>query len=236
MKNECKVELIEGLKESARGESNNSFSCDGDEKGLLQQKEKLDRLFSLYKKELEQNIDVTNNFPIAFKYVRELLHEFQFLLKYSLEERFTSLITTKIIYTGNTIVSYNEKSSKEILENKKLRNLVCKQVIDFTVLKSCLLKELKEDYFIHSVFTRNMLRWNGTHTDLVEVVQFLQETKIISKENGTLTLKEAILAFSRLFDLKITSIYSKIGKQRQRRQGKSTKVYQIWTSYQQKKN
>jgi hypothetical protein len=235
MKNECKVELIEGLKQSATGGNYVSFSG-GEEKSLLQQKEKLDRLFILYKQELEQNINVTNNFPIAFRYVKEVQHEFQYLLKYSLDEKFTSLLAYRTIYTGNTLLTFNNKGLTVTPESQKLKYLVCKQIIDFTILKSCLLKELKDDYFTQSVFTRNMLRWNGTHTDLVEVVQFLQETKIIYKENGTLTLKEAILAFSRLFDLKITSIYSKIGKQRQRRQGKSTKVYQIWTTYQQNKN
>ncbi len=230
MKNDCKAELIEGLKEI----HNNSFSHKGNEKSLLQQKEKLDRLFAMYKQELEQNIDVVKNFPLAFKYVREVQHEFQCLLKYSLEERFTSLLLTRTIYTGITLVSYSEKL-KEIPECRKLKCMVCKQVIDFIVLKSCLLKELKDDYFIHSVLVRNMLRWNGTKIEFLEMVRFLQETKIISKDDGVLTLKEAVHAISDIFNININDIYSKLGKQRQRKHGHGNIWSQILTTYQQKK-
>lgn len=235
MKNECKSELIEGLKDSVDGGNNILFTTSEDNKSLLQQKEKLDRLFSMYKQELEQNINVTNNFPIAFRHVREVQHEFQCLLKYSLEERCTNLLITKTIYIRNTKLTYNEKGLREYTECQKLKCSVCEQIIDFIVLKSCLLKELKDEYFKQPISLRNKIKWNGTKIEFLEMVQFLQEAKIISKDNGTLTFKEAVYAISSIFNININDIYSKLGKQRQRKNGHGTIWYQILTTYQQNK-
>ncbi len=232
MKNECKTELIEEL---LKYNNMTSGICEAGE-SLLQQEEKLDRLFSLFKEEMRNNIFLINNFPGAFKYVREVQHEFFCLLKYSLIKNSQGKFLKKKPFVTSIPVLYNSKFTEREYEEIKMRYSVCKQAIDYIVFKSCLLKELKSDYFTLPIVSGNKLKWNGSQTDLIEIIQFLYYTKLISKENGTLTLKEAISLFSRLFGLKITSIYSKTGKQRQRRQGKSTKIYQIWANYQQNKN
>ena len=122
-----------------------------------------------------------------------------------------------------------------MFEEEKQKYHVCRQVIDFTFIKSDLLKELRESYFTHPVLIKNTINWNGTQTEFIEIVEFLQETKIITKDDGILTLKEAIYAISPVFNLKIKDIYSKRSKQKQRRQGRGTKMYQIWMNYQQNK-
>jgi len=229
MKNESKKEFINELKKY----NNVSVTSGEVEESLLQQEKKLDRLFYLFKEEMEQNINLTNNFPEAFKYVREVQHEFYCLLKYSMKKSNSGLFLKRTAFITSIPAVHDRKFTIKEYEEIKMKYSVCKQTIDFIVFKSCLLKELKGDYFTLSVVSGNQFRWSGSQTDLIEIIQFLFYTKLIFKENGTLTLKEAILVFSGLFNMKISSIYSKIGKQRQRRQGKSTKVYQIWTTYQQ---
>ena len=99
MKNDCKNELLTEL----RLVEKNTIILTGIEQSLLQQKETLNRLFSLYKLEIEHNINITDNFPIAYKYIKEVQHEFQCLLKYSMEERFTTI----------TLLRYNDYGLKK---------------------------------------------------------------------------------------------------------------------------
>ncbi len=231
MKNECKVTLIEGLKESNKV----SLTAGEDIRSLLQQEKKLDRLFSLFKEEMDENINVSNNFPLAYKYVREVQHEFFCLIKYSLRKDHYGILLKRNIVTGRNHMLFHKKYTTEDYEKIKLRFSVCKQAIDYIVFKSCVLKELKNDYFILPSVTRNMLRWNGTKIEFLEMVQFLQETKTISKDDGVLTLKEAVHSISGIFNININDIYSKLGRQRQRKHGHGTMWSQILTIYQQNK-
>ena len=73
-------------------------------------------------------------------------------------------------------------------------------------LKSEIMKDTKDKSVI-------MLTWNGTDSDLIELVAALMAAGAISSRNGDkLTVISVIRAFEDMFHLKINSLYTKRGK------------------------
>lgn len=73
-------------------------------------------------------------------------------------------------------------------------------------LKSEIMKDTKDKSVI-------MLTWNGTDSDLIELVAALMAAGTISSRNGDkLTVISVIRAFEDMFHLKINALYTKRGK------------------------
>ena len=73
-------------------------------------------------------------------------------------------------------------------------------------LKSEIMKDTKDKSVI-------MLTWNGTDSDLIELVAALMAAGAISSKNGgKLTVISVIRAFEDMFHLKINALYTKRGK------------------------
>ncbi len=73
-------------------------------------------------------------------------------------------------------------------------------------LKSEIMKDTKDKSVI-------MLTWNGTDSDLIELVAALMAAGAISSRNGDkLTVISVIRAFEDMFHLKINALYTKRGK------------------------
>ena len=73
-------------------------------------------------------------------------------------------------------------------------------------LKSEIMKDTKDKSVI-------MLTWNGTDSDLIELVAALMAADAISSRNGDkLTVISVIRAFEDMFHLKINALYTKRGK------------------------
>lgn len=73
-------------------------------------------------------------------------------------------------------------------------------------LKSEIMKDTKDKSVI-------MLTWNGTDSDLIELVAALMAADAISSRNGDkLTVISVIRAFEDIFHLKINALYTKRGK------------------------
>ncbi len=74
-------------------------------------------------------------------------------------------------------------------------------------LKSEIMKDTKDKSVI-------MLTWNGTDSDLIELVAALMAAGAISSKNGgKLTVISVIRAFEDMFHLKINALYTKRGKE-----------------------
>ena len=73
-------------------------------------------------------------------------------------------------------------------------------------LKSEIMKDTKDKSVV-------MLTWNGTDSDLIELVAALMAAGAISSKNGgKLTVISVIRAFEDMFHLKINALYTKRGK------------------------
>ena len=92
-------------------------------------------------------------------------------------------------------------------------------------LKSEIMKDTKDKSVI-------MLTWNGTDSDLIELVAALMAAGAISSKNGgKLTVISVIRAFEDMFHLKINALYTKRGKLFDRCTDTTPFIYSLRVSY-----
>lgn len=102
------------------------------------------------------------------------------------------------VFIGKAL-SFLDTEIEMVKELFKLGNIIPE-------LKSEIMKDTKDKSVI-------MLTWNGTDSDLIELVAALMAAGAISSKNGgKLTVISVIRAFEDMFHLKINALYTKRGK------------------------
>ncbi len=174
-------------------------------------------LFNLFASYLEGMVQVAEELPAAYDNFVTLLGELPQNESQILKLR--RLNYTKIELTSMQIVSEQMLDKRHVLydvfigkalslldteiemvkELFKLGNIIPE-------LKSEIMKDTKDKSVI-------MLTWNGTDSDLIELVAALMAAGAISSKNGgKLTVISVIRAFEDMFHLKINALYTKRGK------------------------
>ena len=174
-------------------------------------------LFNLFASYLEGMVQVAEELPAAYDNVVTLLGGLPQSENLILKLR--RLNYTKIELVSMQIASEQMLEKRHILydvfigkalslldteiemvkELFKLRNIIPE-------LKSEIMKDTKDKSVI-------MLTWNGTDSDLIELVAALMAAGAISSKNGgKLTVISVIRAFEDMFHLKINALYTKRGK------------------------
>ena len=174
-------------------------------------------LFNLFASYLEGMVQVAEELPAAYDNFVTLLGELPQSENLILKLR--RLNYTKIELVSMQIASEQMLEKRHILydvfigkalslldteiemvkELFKLGNIIPE-------LKSEIMKDTKDKSVI-------MLTWNGTDSDLIELVAALMAAGAISSKNGgKLTVISVIRAFEDMFHLKINALYTKRGK------------------------
>ena len=174
-------------------------------------------LFNLFASYLEGMVQVAEELPAAYDNFVTLLGGLPQIEKLILKLR--RLNYTKIELVSMQIASEQMLEKRHILydvfigkalslldteiemvkELFKLGNIIPE-------LKSEIMKDTKDKSVI-------MLTWNGTDSDLIELVAALMAAGAISSKNGgKLTVISVIRAFEDMFHLKINALYTKRGK------------------------
>lgn len=174
-------------------------------------------LFNLFSSYLEGTVQVAEELPAAYDNFVTLLgvlpqNENQIL-------KLRRLNYTKIELASIQIASEQMLEKRHVLYDvfisKALSLLnaeieMVKELFRYGNIISELKSEIIKDAENKSVV---MLTWNGTDSDLIELVAALMAAGAISSKNGDkLTVISVIRAFEDMFHLKINALYTKRGK------------------------
>lgn len=174
-------------------------------------------LFNLFTSYLEDMVQVAEELPAAYDNFVTLLGELPQNEGQILKLR--RLNYTKIELTSMQIVSEQMLDKRHVLYDvfigKALSLLdteieMVKELFKYGNIIPELKPEIMEGTKDKSVV---MLTWNGTDSDLIELVAALMAADAISSRNGDkLTVISVIRAFEDIFHLKINALYTKRGK------------------------
>ena len=174
-------------------------------------------LFNLFSSYLEGTVQVAEELPAAYDNFVTLLGELpqnenQILklrrLNYSKIELASIQIASEQMLEKRHVL-YDVFISKALsLLNAEIE--MVKELFRYGNIISELKSEIIKDAENKSVV---MLTWNGTDSDLIELVAALMAAGAISSKNGDkLTVISVIRAFEDMFHLKINALYTKRGK------------------------
>ncbi|GAB6868425.1 RteC domain-containing protein [Bacteroides rodentium] len=174
-------------------------------------------LFNLFASYLEGMVQVAEELPAAYDNFVTLLGELPQNENQILKLR--RLNYTKIELVSIQIASEQMLEKRHVLYDvfigKALSLLnaeieMVKELFRYGNIISELKSEIIKDAENKSVV---MLTWNGTDSDLIELVAALMAAGAISSRNGDkLTVISVIRAFEDMFHLKINALYTKRGK------------------------
>ena len=174
-------------------------------------------LFNLFASYLEGMVQVAEELPAAYDNFVTLLGELPQNENQILKLR--RLNYTKIELASIQIASEQMLEKRHVLYDvfisKALSLLnaeieMVKELFRYGNIISELKSEIIKDAENKSVV---MLTWNGTDSDLIELVAALMAAGAISSKNGDkLTVISVIRAFEDMFHLKINALYTKRGK------------------------
>ena len=174
-------------------------------------------LFNLFASYLEGMVQVAEELPAAYDNFVTLLGELPQNENQILKLR--RLNYTKIELASIQIASEQMLEKRHVLYDvfisKALSLLnaeieMVKELFRYGNIISELKSEIIKDAENKSVV---MLTWNGTDSDLIELVAALMAAGAISSRNGDkLTVISVIRAFEDMFHLKINALYTKRGK------------------------
>ena len=174
-------------------------------------------LFNLFSSDLEGTVQVAEELPAAYDNFVTLLGELPQNENQILKLR--RLNYTKIELASIQIASEQMLEKRHVLYDvfisKALSLLnaeieMVKELFRYGNIISELKSEIIKDAENKSVV---MLTWNGTDSDLIELVAALMAAGAISSKNGDkLTVISVIRAFEDMFHLKINALYTKRGK------------------------
>ena len=174
-------------------------------------------LFNLFSSYLEGTVQVAEELPAAYDNFVTLLGELPQNENQILKLR--RLNYTKIELASIQIASEQMLEKRHVLYDvfigKALSLLnaeieMVKELCRYGNIISELKSEIIKDAENKSVV---MLTWNGTDSDLIELVAALMAAGAISSRNGDkLTVISVIRAFEDMFHLKINALYTKRGK------------------------
>ena len=174
-------------------------------------------LFNLFTSYLEDMVQVAEELPAAYDNFVTLLGELPQNENQILKLR--RLNYTKIELASIQIASEQMLEKRHVLYDvfigKALSLLnaeieMVKELFRYGNIISELKSEIIKDAENKSVV---MLTWNGTDSDLIELVAALMAAGAISSKNGDkLTVISVIRAFEDMFHLKINALYTKRGK------------------------
>lgn len=174
-------------------------------------------LFNLFTSYLEGMVQVAEELPAAYDNFVTLLGELPQSENQILKLR--RLNYTKIELASMQIASEQMSRKRHVLYDvfigKALSLLdaeieMVKELFRYGNIIPELKSEIRKDAENKSVV---MLTWNGTDSDLIELVAALMAAGAISSRNGDkLTVISVIRAFEDMFHLKINALYTKRGK------------------------
>ena len=174
-------------------------------------------LFNLFTSYLEDMVQVAEELPAAYDNFVTLLGELPQNESQILKLR--RLNYTKIELTSMQIVSEQMLDKRHVLYDVFIGKALSLLDTEIEMVKELfkygnIIPELKSEIIKD---TENkpvvMLTWNGTDSDLIELVAALMAADAISSRNGDkLTVISVIRAFEDIFHLKINALYTKRGK------------------------
>ncbi|OUO06082.1 RteC protein [Parabacteroides johnsonii] len=174
-------------------------------------------LFNLFASYLEDMVQVAEELPAAYDNFVTLLGELPQNENQILKLR--RLNYTKIELTSIQIASEQMLEKRHVLYDVFIGKALSLLNAEIEMVKELfrygnIIPELKSEIIKD---TENkpvvMLTWNGTDSDLIELVAALMAAGAISSRNGDkLTVISVIRAFEDMFHLKINALYTKRGK------------------------
>ena len=174
-------------------------------------------LFNLFISYLEGMVQVVEELPAAYDNFVTLLGELPQNENQILKLR--RLNYTKIELTSMQIVSEQMLEKRHVLYDVFIGKALSLLNAEIEMVKELfrygnIIPELKSE-IIKDTENKSivMLTWNGTDSDLIELVAALMAAGAISSRNGDkLTVISVIRAFEDMFHLKINALYTKRGK------------------------
>jgi len=174
-------------------------------------------LFNLFTSYLEDMVQVAEELPAAYDNFVTLLGELP-------QNENPILKLRRLNYTKIELVSMQIASEQMLGKRHVLYDVFIGKALSLLDAEIEMVKELfRYGYIIPELKseiikdTENksvvMLTWNGTDSDLIELVAALMAAGTISSRNGDkLTVISVIRAFEDMFHLKINALYTKRGK------------------------
>lgn len=174
-------------------------------------------LFNLFTSYLEDMVQVAEELPAAYDNFVTLLGELPQNESQILKLR--RLNYTKIELTSMQIVSEQMLDKRHVLYDVFIGKALSLLDTEIEMVKELfkygnIIPELKPE-IMKGTKDKSvvMLTWNGTDSDLIELVAALMAADAISSRNGDkLTVISVIRAFEDIFHLKINALYTKWGK------------------------
>ncbi len=174
-------------------------------------------LFNLFTSYLEDMVQVAEELPAAYDNFVTLLGELPQNESQILKLR--RLNYTKIELTSMQIVSEQMLDKRHVLYDVFIGKALSLLDTEIEMVKELfkygnIIPELKPE-IMKGTKDKSvvMLTWNGTDSDLIELVAALMAAGAISSRNGDkLTVISVIRAFEDMFHLKINALYTKRGK------------------------
>ena len=174
-------------------------------------------LFNLLTSYLEDMVQVAEELPAAYDNFVTLLGELPQNESQILKLR--RLNYTKIELTSMQIVSEQMLDKRHVLYDVFIGKALSLLDTEIEMVKELfkygnIIPELKPE-IMKGTKDKSvvMLTWNGTDSDLIELVAALMAADAISSRNGDkLTVISVIRAFEDIFHLKINALYTKRGK------------------------
>ena len=175
------------------------------------------RLFNLFISYLEGMVQVVEELPAAYDNFVTLLGELPQNENQILKLR--RLNYTKIELASIQIASEQMLEKRHVLYDVFIGKALSLLNAEIEMVKELfrygnIIPELKSE-IIKDTENKSvvMLTWNGTDSDLIELVAALMAAGAISSRNGDkLTVISVIRAFEDMFHLKINALYTKRGK------------------------
>ena len=174
-------------------------------------------LFNLFTSYLEDMVQVAEELPAAYDNFVTLLGELPQNENQILKLR--RLNYTKIELASMQIASEQMLGKRHVLYDVFIGKALSLLNAEIEMVKELfrygnIIPELKSE-IIKDAENKSvvMLTWNGTDSDLIELVAALMAAGAISSRNGDkLTVISVIRAFEDMFHLKINALYTKRGK------------------------
>lgn len=174
-------------------------------------------LFNLFASYLEGMVQVAEELPAAYDNFVTLLGELPQNENHILKLR--RLNYTKIELVSIQIASEQMLEKRHVLYDVFIGKALSLLDAEIEMVKELfrygnIIPELKSE-IIKDAENKSvvMLTWNGTDSDLIELVAALMAAGAISSRNGDkLTVISVIRAFEDMFHLKINALYTKRGK------------------------
>lgn len=175
-------------------------------------------LFNLFISYLEGMVQVVEELPAAYDNFVTLLGELPQNENQILKLR--RLNYTKIELASIQIASEQMLEKRHVLYDVFIGKALSLLNAEIEMVKELfrygnIIPELKKSEIIKDTENKSvvMLTWNGTDSDLIELVAALMAAGAISSRNGDkLTVISVIRAFEDMFHLKINALYTKRGK------------------------